>query len=187
MFLLLNYLNEDKAKSFVDWIKSQFPDKSKQKSIEYLEKWETQFWESTEYRIKELETSLENRFKGEMGGKINIKELIELSDHEETEHKDSKTIKYEVLNKAQKVVNDSQIELINDIIQLMKTKMFSKTQKKYFIVIDDLDKEWVSSEIVYDLLKSLLDTIKDFIVIPNIKIVIALRTNIHRKILKVNS
>ena len=179
----LHYINEGKTRSFIDWIKSQFPDRSKQKSIEYLEKWETQFWESTEYRIKELETSLENRFKGELGGSLTLKDLIEINAQEEIEQTDSKKIKYEVINKAQKVVNESQIEQINDIIQLMQTKIFSKTQKKYFIIIDDLDKEWVSNEIVYDLIKSLIDTIKDFRVLPNVKIVIALRTNIHRKIL----
>ncbi|MEK6481530.1 hypothetical protein WJR50_28560 [Catalinimonas sp. 4WD22] len=178
--------NIDKSKSIIDWLKNQLPNKAKQSSLDYLEKWEDKFWENTEYRIKEMETSLENRFKGELGGQVDIKELFKVLGKVDKESKDSNTIKYEVINKAQKVVNESQIEHINNILDIMETKMFIKSQKKFFIIIDDLDKEWVSNTIVYDLLKALIETIKDLSRISNFKIVIALRTNIHKKILKSN-
>lgn len=178
-----------KSKGILDWIKLKVSDKykTKKKSIEYLEQWEDKFWEDTEYRIKELELSLEKRFRGEFGGKLNLKEIIELTSKVETEQKNSQAVKYEVLNKAQKVVNESQIEHIRNIIQMMSSELFNKTQKKYFIIIDDLDKEWVSDTIVYDLIKSLIDTIKDLSKVVNVKIVIALRTNIHKKIFKENT
>lgn len=178
-----------KSKGVLDWIKTKISEKyqNKKQSIEYLENWEDKFWEDTEYRIKELETSLENRFKGEFGGTLNLKEIIELSAKGETEQKDSQTVKYEVLNKAQKVVNESQIEHIRNIIDIMKNELFIKSQKKYFILIDDLDIEWVSNSIVYDLIKSLIETIKGLSQILNVKIVIALRTNIHKKIFKENT
>ncbi|WP_305983485.1 P-loop ATPase, Sll1717 family [Roseivirga thermotolerans] len=177
-----------KSKGILDWIKSNTSDKYKNKkqSIEYLEQWEDRFWENTEYRIKELETSLEKRFKGEFGGNLDLNQIIKLAAKGESEQKNSKTVKYEVINKAQKVVNESQIEHIRNIIDMMKNELFSRTQKKYFIIIDDLDKEWVSNTIVYDLIKSLIETIKDFSKVANIKIVIALRTNIHKKIFKEN-
>ncbi len=178
--------NIDKSKSIIDWLKNQFPDKAKKSSLDYLENWEDKFWEDTEYRVKELETSLEKRFKGELGGQVDIKDLMKLSTKGESEAKDTNTVKYEVINKAQKVINESQIEHINNILDIMKSKIFSKTQKKFFIVIDDLDKEWVSDVIVYDLLKALIETIKDLSKIGNVKIVIALRTNIHKRILKSN-
>lgn len=183
----LYYDNDlDKSKSILDWLKNQLPDKTKRSSLEYLEKWEDKFWEDTEYRIRELETSLENRFKGELGGSVDFKDLLKLNTKLEGESKDTNTIKYEVINKAQKVINESQIEHINNILEVMKSKMFERTQKKFFIVIDDLDKGWVADSIVYDLLKALIETIKDLSQIKNVKIVIALRTNIHKKILKSN-
>ncbi|MCD4723664.1 MAG: hypothetical protein K8R63_02390 [Bacteroidales bacterium] len=178
--------NISKSKSVLEWLKSQFSDKSKKHSIEYLETWGDRFWENTEYRIRELETSLESRFLGSLGGNIQLKDLIELSSKVEAEQKDTKRIKYEVITKAQKVINETQLEHIKNIIDLMKEKIFNKTQKKYFIVIDDLDKEWVSNAIVYDLIKALIETIKEFSKIPNVKIIIALRTNIHKKIFKIN-
>ena len=118
-----------KSKGILDWIKTKFSEKyqNKKQSIEYLEKWENKFWEDTEYRIKELETSLENRFKGEFGGKLNLKEIIELTAKGEAEQKNSQTVKYEVLNKAQKVVNECQIEHIRNIIEMMRNELFNKS------------------------------------------------------------
>lgn len=177
-----------KSKGILDWIKSKIDDKyiNKKQSIEYLEKWEEKFWENTEYRIKELETSLESRFKGEFGGSLDLKDIMALSSKSEAEQTDSKRVKYEVINKAQKVVNESQIEHIRNIIEMMTNELFKKSRRKYFIVIDDLDREWVSNKIVYDLIRSLIETIKDLCRIPNVKIVIALRSNIHKKIFKEN-
>ena len=93
--LIKLYYNNDikKSRSILEWLKEQFPDKSRKTSIEYLEKWEDKFWENTEYRIKELEISLENRFKGEFGGKTDLKDIIALSAKAEKEKIDSKTIK----------------------------------------------------------------------------------------------
>lgn len=188
--LIKLHFNNDltKSRGILDWIKSKIDDKyiNKKQSVEYLEKWEDKFWENTEYRIKELETSLESRFKGEFGGSLDLKDIIALSSKAEAEQTDSKRVKYEVITKAQKVVNESQIEHIRNIIEMMTNELFKKTRKKYFIVIDDLDREWVSNKIVYDLIRSLIETIKDLCRIPNVKIVIALRSNIHKKIFKEN-
>lgn len=177
-----------KSKGILDWIKTKTDDKyiNKKQSIEYLENWEDKFWENTEYRIKELETSLESRFKGEFGGSLQLDDIMALSSKAESEQTDSKKVKYEVLNKAQKVINESQIEHIRNIIEMMTNELFKKSQRKYFIVIDDLDREWVSNKIVYDLIRSLIETIKDLCRIPNVKIVIALRSNIHKKVFKEN-
>lgn len=179
--------NIQKSKSILEWIKERFPDKKRKKAIDYLEKWEDKFWEDTEYRVKELETSLENRFKGEVGSGINLSDLFEATGKSEEETKEARKVKYEVINKAQKVINESQIEEIQSIIEMMKKELFAKTQKQFFIVVDDLDKEWVSNKIVYDLIKSLIDTLKELSEVSNIKIIIALRTNILKKIFKENS
>lgn len=187
--LIKLHFNNDisKSKGLLDWVKEKFPNKNRKKSIEYLEKWEDKFWEDTEYRIRELETSLEKRFKDEFGGTLGLEEIMALSAKSEAEETSSQKIKYDVIHKAQKVVNESQIEHIKNILDIMKSELFGKTQKKYFIVIDDLDVEWVSNSIVYDLIKSLVETIKDLSKIPNVKIVIALRSNIHKKVFKVNT
>jgi hypothetical protein len=67
----------------------------------------------------------------------------------------------------------------------METDIFTDDQKKYFLLIDDLDKDWVDESIVYELIKALLDTVNDFShKIKYVKIVIALRENILEKVLR---
>lgn len=187
--LIKIYFSNDLSKSnnFLEWLKEKITGNNKRKkAVEYLENWEKKFWEDTEYRIKELETSLESRFKSELGGGIKLTELIELSQKSENESKAEQNVKYEVLNKAQKVVNESQIEEIKEIFTILKDDLFTKTQKRCFLIIDDLDKEWVSNTIVYDLIKALIDSIREFNEIPNVKVIIALRSNIQKIIFQEN-
>jgi hypothetical protein len=92
----------------------------------------------------------------------------------------------EVKHKAQRIISELQIEHLQQIIQILQNDIFAKTQREYFIVIDDLDKDWVDSTIVYDLIKGLIEVIKELRRIPNVKIAIALRTNIDQIIFKKN-
>jgi hypothetical protein len=51
------------------------------------------------------------------------------------------------------------------------------------LVIDDLDKEWVSPQIVYDLIASMIEVIKEFQQkFQGVKIIIALRENLQMKV-----
>jgi hypothetical protein len=49
----------------------------------------------------------------------------------------------EVKHKAQRIISELQIEHLQQIIQILQNDIFAKTQREYFIVIDDLDKDWV--------------------------------------------
>ena len=56
--------------------------------------------------------------------------------------------------------------------------MLADRQKPYYIVIDDLDKNWVEHTMSYDLIDNLLDVVGEFARMPNVKVVVALRDNI---------
>ncbi|MEX0723211.1 MAG: hypothetical protein WD053_05015 [Gracilimonas sp.] len=176
----------DNSVRILEWIKNQFKnDKKKEAAINYLETWEEKFWENTEYQVREIESDLEKRFRNAVGisGKIQALTALMTKTTDETERE---VIRADVITKAQKVINDSQIEEVNSIFKLIKNDLFKGNQKKYYLLIDDLDRDWVSNTIVYDLIKSLIDSIKDFTSLPNTKIIIALRSNIKKKIFTKN-
>jgi hypothetical protein len=175
-----------KSRSILDWKREKKIKENQKRAIDYLEKWEDKFWEDTEYRIRELERSLESRFKAEFGGNVDLFNMLSISGKTGTDTEETERVKYEVVKKAQKVISESQIEEIGCILELMKNELFEDTQRKHFIVIDDLDKDWVSEEIVYEMIQSLIDTIKEMSAIKNVKVVIALRTNILKKVFKQN-
>lgn len=71
-----------------------------------------------------------------------------------------------------------QIKQLKNVIALLKEYFSKNTQQKIAVVIDDLDQNWIDDDSKYKLISSLLDTIKFFIDIPNLKILIAMRADL---------
>ncbi len=74
-----------------------------------------------------------------------------------------------------------QADAIYSVVDILKDDIFKIKNKKYYIVIDDLDKDWVDVSIVYDLIRALIVTINELKSIPGTKIIIALRDNLYEK------
>ena len=173
--------DEQSQQKFLSSIFSRFgKNKKKRKAIEYLVEWTGSFFENTEYRVKEITEKLERNVSAEVG--FDIKGVAM-----KTEGGANSSIeqKADIFKKAQSAVNSIQIAELNDLVNLMETDIFTDDQKKYFLLIDDLDKDWVDQSIVYELIKALLDTVNDFShKIRHVKIVVALRENILEKVLR---
>jgi len=154
--------------------------KKKRKAIEYLVEWTDSFFENTEYRVKEITEKLERKVSSEVG--VDFKGLSAKAGDTEDSSIEQKS---DIVNKAQSAVNSIQITELNDLVNLMETDIFTDDQKKYFLLIDDLDKDWVDQSIVYDLIKALIDTVNDFSHrIRHVKVVVALRENILQRVLR---
>ena len=185
---------------FIQNLKDRFSgDRSKKIALDYLEKWEEKFWEKTEHQIKEVETNLERAFKGELkgelgegvsldsGGVFSWEKLFSIIGTVGAENKKGERVLVEVKNKAQKVINELQVDELNVVMKMLQNDVFPKTQKKYFIIIDDLDKNWVDNKIVYELIRALIDVVKEFTRFKQVKIIIALRNNIDKIIFRKNT
>lgn len=66
---------------------------------------------------------------------------------------------------------------LSKLLKLMAENSFSNKQKKYYILIDDLDENWMPDSKIYnDLIKTLLDTANEVNrTVDNLKIVVSLR------------
>lgn len=92
--------------------------------------------------------------------------------------------KSEIANKAQKVISELQADAIYRVVDILKDDIFNKKQQRCYIIIDDLDKDWVDLTIVYDLIRALIIIINELRAIPSTKIIIALRDNLYEKALQ---
>ena len=92
----------------------------------------------------------------------------------------------EIIKRTQAIVNDYQIAALNEVFKRLSEKSFQDQKKKYYIIIDDLDKNWMPHDKFYtELLKSLLYTVRDINQKFNgAKILVALRTNIYYRIFR---
>lgn len=149
---------------------------AKKAAQDYFDNWSSEFWLHSESRIKELESELGESFTSEIGIDSNVlKSKASLG--ATLKEKAVEEIKY----KAEKVISDTHAEDLIALMKILQEDVFNnKNQKKFFIVIDDLDKDWASSQIVYDLIGAMVEVIKEFQTkFQGVKIIIALRENLH--------
>lgn len=168
--------NYTKERNWLQTLRDKYiSNPKKKKAIEYLQKFENEFWEKTETQIKAIEKNLKNSFISSLG--VNS-EFFSHFLKTRTLSEENEKIKAEVKHKAQNIVSAIQLEEIYGIMDILKDDLFKDLQRKYFILIDDLDKDWVDTKIRYDLIKGLILAVSELRKIPNTKIILSLRSNI---------
>lgn len=169
---------EADKRTFLDKVRDLFNDRRHQRAIEYLRNWGESFWEETEYRIKEVTTKLETDLQAAVGAKVKI-----ASFDAKTAEKLSEEQKRDVIQRAQTVVNSVQIRELSEILDLLNDVLTDK-QKRYFLIIDRLDEDWIEERLRFRLIRALIETTKDFSKVHQVKIVLALRMDLLDRVFR---
>jgi hypothetical protein len=149
-------------------------DKKYDKAISYLKEYGGSFWKETEERVKEITRKLDERASESIGinlvenAKADISRASQLSEEE----------KREVIYKGQEVINGAQVKDLSTIIKLLSDIFSRNRQKRYHIIIDRLDEDWIDTPLRVKLIRALIENSRDFQAVPNVKIVIALRSDL---------
>lgn len=153
-------------------------DTAKKAALEYFDEWSDEFWLKTEHRIKTLESDLASKFYSETG--VDTKFIkTGLKGESSINEKNVAEIKY----KAEQIINEVQADDLVNLMEILSSEVFNNNQRRFYVVIDDLDKEWVSPQIVYDLIGAMIEVIKEFQEkFKGVKVIIALRDNLHQLI-----
>ncbi|MGA3035209.1 MAG: hypothetical protein ABSD70_18120, partial [Terracidiphilus sp.] len=168
------------TRTFLDRIKLAFArDPHKERAIKYLLEWGDQFWEETEYRIKEITRRIEENLKASIDARIPSAEFgvgaaSRLTDEERAE----------VVQRGKTVIDSIQMRELTDVLTYLKEDVFSDSAHNYFICIDRLDENWVDDSFRYLLIRSLIETMRDFLQVQNIKIVAAIRTDLIERVFR---
>jgi len=175
-----NIQSEEDKKVFWKRMWGRFTDQKNRKALQYLEEWGKSFWEETEYRIQEVTTSLETRLKGQIraaiprgivAGEVENASII------------SEEQKGNIIERAQKVVNEVQIRQLSDIMSLLDG-LLDDPQKPYYLLIDRLDEGWIEDRLRYRLIRALFETVRDFRKIRHAKIVVAIREDLLDRVFR---
>ena len=161
--------------------------KVKQNALKYLLDWGESFWKETDYRVKEVTEKLETDIKRNLSaaGKFNITPLVEISmsGGKNLSNALSKEEKSEITNIGQRAVNNIQISDLTNAMLALNDVLEKKN--KYIICIDKLDENWVDDLLRYKLIKSLLQTARDFHQkVPNVKIIITVREDLIDRVFR---
>ncbi len=175
----------EKQQNIMSWLKSLFEhDANKKMALEYLEKFGTKFWCDTDIRVKEIVDDFKHHVEvasrsvqtelvaGPVSGSVGVSGGSKRSTEAATQ------VRSEVRSRFQGVVNESQLPRLNQMIVILGETVLKSDQDFTYLLIDDLDRDWVDSRLTMTLIRCLFDAVIDLSRVRNLKILIALRSNL---------
>jgi hypothetical protein len=172
--------NEATKRSFLSRITDILVrDRKKERAIDYLMQWGDQFWEPTEYRVKEITGQIENELKGSVATKLAPVELNVAAATKLTEEQ-----KIDVVTRGQAVINNIQMRELSEVLDFLNDDIFNDEKQCFYICIDRLDENWVDDKYRYVLIRSLIETIRDFLRVRNVKLIAVIRTDLIERVFR---
>lgn len=171
----------DKA-NFIENLKSRISkDSSKKQALDYFNDFEDKFWNQADERIRDITNTLSTSIENEAGAGFDFTPL-NLRGTTSGSKTYTKEEKKQYQDRFTRVVNSSQLTRMNRMLDVLDEDILDTTHNRMYIVIDDLDLDWVESDIKNDLIRSLFRVVHDFQRVNNLKVIVALRTNLFRQI-----
>jgi hypothetical protein len=75
-----------------------------------------------------------------------------------------------------------QLKELAVVVRFLNEDVFTDDQKPYYVTIDKLDEEWVDDRLRFRLIRPLIEAVKSFQRVQNVKIVVALRYDLLRRV-----
>lgn len=174
-------INNDGAQSsFLKSLSQVFiKDKAKEAALDYLKSWGGSFWNETEYRVKEVTNKIETELRAALEGSFLENKIGASGTQKLTEEE-----RLDVVSRGARVVSQVQIKALSDVLKLIGEEIFTDPLNRHFITIDDLDTRWVDDTLKYKLIRALIETIKTFRQVKNVKIVVSLRLDLLHRVIE---
>lgn len=178
-----NITSADAKQTFFQTIMERVKrDPSKKLALDYLSDFEGKFWCEADQRIKDIITKFEERVDTEAEASLGIAHLANLRSGVGSVRSVTTEIKSEQIERFQAIINEAQIPRLNKMVEVLRDDILDSTQNYVYIVIDDLDRDWVDERIANDLIRCLFRSVRDLRRVQNLKILVALRTNIFKEL-----
>jgi hypothetical protein len=148
---------------------------TKRKAVEYVNEFGDKFWCEADERVRQIGETLDRRVKvaGSLGSDaIGAKASSDIEASHHTETRSERAARY------QTVVNQVQLPRLNEMIRILGEEILDSPQRYTYLVIDDLDKEWADDETEKLVVRCLLQSVLDLQRIGQLKVLVALRTNV---------
>lgn len=152
-------------------------DPGKRAALEYLNDFQDRFWCQTDERVREITERFEEKINAEAGGKLG-NDLLGASASMGEETASSTEARRELADRFQRVVNQTQLGRLNKMLTVLDEDVLDSAQHYTYVVIDDLDRDWVDERLAKQLIRCLFRTVLDLKRVEHLKVLVALRTNI---------
>lgn len=143
------------------------------RAMDYLETFGGEFWQDTEHRIKEVTETVEKDIKAA----VSIPAGSLLSVGADSSKHLSIEEKQEIITRAQTVVNRIQVRELTEMLEVLDA-VLDDPQRRYYVLVDRLDEDWVDDHLRYGLIRALVETVREFHKIRHAKVIVALRLDL---------
>jgi len=92
--------------------------------------------------------------------------------------------KSELVARAQKIINAEQLMDLNGVIDMLAEIEETNRMKNYFILVDRLDERWVDDTLRFRLIRALIESLKAFRKIRDLKIIVAMRSDVLERVVQ---
>lgn len=152
-------------------------DKSKQDALAYLDDFEGKFWCEADIRLRDVTQKFEKRIQDEAGARLSIPPF-ELKVGEDGAVTEAIEDRVQLQQKFQRIVNETQLPRLHKMVSVLDEDILDSDQNYTYVLIDDLDQDWVDEKVTNDLIRCLFRSVVELQRVRNLKIIVALRTNI---------
>lgn len=156
-------------------------DRTKQQALDYLDEFEGHFWCETDERVREITDKFAQRLDAEGGISAKSYGLGVSASASGSTATETETRTQEV-ERFQRVVNENQLARLNKMIDVLDDEILARPHDYRYVVIDDLDRDWVDERIANDLIRCLFTTVYSLQHVRHLKVLVALRTNIFQEL-----
>ncbi|MFC9619814.1 P-loop ATPase, Sll1717 family [Streptomyces sp. NPDC056930] len=157
-------------------------DAGKQAALEYLEEFQDRFWVEADQRVREVTDKFEERINKEAKGKITLPGSADATLGATSGDTFSSEVRTELTDRFQRIVNETQMARLNKMLQVLDEDILDSRQNFTYVVIDDLDRDWVDEKLANALIRCLFRAVLDLQRVSNLKVIVALRTNIFENL-----
>lgn len=174
--------NAAKSATIFDKIVSKFTkDDRKKRAVAYLQEWGNKFWITMDQNIKEITEAYEDKLNAEFGA-----EISKFKAGGQYEKRLSTEKKSELVARARDIISAEQLRDLHGVVEMLASTSNDDMQR-CFILIDKLDERWVDESIRFRLIRALIASLKSFKAVRNLKILVALRTDILERVVQETS
>jgi hypothetical protein len=168
--------------NFLDIIRDRVKrDPGKRAALQYLDEFGSKFWCETDERVREITETFEERIDAEAKARFGLPH-VGLTTGSETGATLTTELRAEQADRFQRIVNQTQLARLNKMLTVLDEDILDTAQQSTYVVIDDLDREWVDERLANDLIRCLFKTVLDLKRVRHLKVLVALRTNIFHEL-----
>ncbi|WP_139201366.1 P-loop ATPase, Sll1717 family [Pseudovibrio axinellae] len=167
--------SEPNSTYLFDKILDFFASDHKRKIAEqYIEKWGSVFWITMDESIRSLTETYERNITAELGVDVNkFKTKAGYGQNLSAQQKS------EFVARARKVIDSGQLAALSSVIEALSNGSKETNRgRTYYILIDQLDLNWAEERIRFRLINALIQTLQKFRKIHDLKIIVALRSDV---------